>query len=285
MGGFAAKVHGAKAGIGGEAVGDDVVLATLCSNAEGAWHFGTDGDAFSGVADDGFEATFNGFVAFKVIDVVEVNIGNDGDGGGFVGEGAIAFVGFCDGNGVGGRGVVNGVGAWTGIGHQFGGVAAETPKGVFANALEEAGHKAAGGGFAMGAADGNGTVFADPTGEAFTAGHDDLAGGSGGKEFGVVGMDCSAIDNGVGGLDVVRRMVVEDGDAVFGKVFAEGGGNVAVAARDLPSTEVEHPSNAGSAYTADAHNVYVAGGEGKEIMGEGGGCGVIHGERLLLGVQ
>ena len=200
-----------------------------------------------------------------MVEVVELDVGDEGDGGVLVGQGAIALVRLGNGDLVGREFPHEVAMAGAGVGEEALGVATQAPEGFLPDALEEPRGETGGGGLAVGATDGDGAQTAHPAGQAFTTREDGDAAGLGEGELGFVGADGGAVHEYIAFSQVGGVVALADGDAVAGEEAAEGGRHVEVAPGDGPTAEVEHPGDAGSAYAADAHDVDAARGKGEEV--------------------
>ena len=260
----APDVLGAEHGVLRKAVGKDGAMVAR-GDAHGPGGVCADGDALARVVDDGGEATLQFFRGGEVIEVVELDVGDEGDGGVLVGQGTIALVRLGDGDLVG-RELAHQVAmAGAGVGEEARGVTAQAPEGILPDALEEPRGETGGSGLAVGATDGDGAQTAHPAGQAFTTRKNGDAAGLGEGELGFVGADGGAVHEHIAFGQVGGVVALTDGDAVAGEEAAEGGRHVEVTPGDSPTAEVEHPGDAGGAHAADTHDVDAARGKGEEV--------------------
>ena len=244
-----------------ESVGQNGHFAEACGDAHGARCVGTDGNALACLLHDGSKALFDFVGIAEVIQVVEVDIGDDCHGRMVVSQRPIALislgnrdtVGIPRLNGFAVDGACVGVQTWR--------VTAQTPQRIFANALQEARGETACRGLTVRTTNGDRTQDADPSSETFATREHRNARLARCDEFGVVCFDRGTVDECITRGEVTWVMVLRDMDVVAFEKLCPRGRNVAITPRNLPTFQVKHPRNGGGTDTADAHDVDAFGRE------------------------
>lgn len=181
-------------------------------------------------------------VAFHVF---AVEVGDDGEDGGELEEGAVAFVGFGD-------EVVGGTGA--GVGAEEVDATADDDGGVEVAGGEDGGDHACGRCLSVHAGDGDAVLEAHELGEHFGAGDDGNFAEVGFDDLGVVRRDGGGGDDDVGGAGVFGAMALED-DGAEGFEAVGDGGAAEVGAGDGVAEGEEDFRDAAHADAADADEV------------------------------
>ena len=184
------------------------------------------------------------------VHVLAVEIGDDGEDGRELEEGAVAFVGFGD-------QILRG--AEPGVGAERIDAAADDDGGVEAAGGEDGSDHGGGGGFAVHAGDGDAVFEAHELGQHLGALNDGNLAGVGFEHFRIDGADGGAGDDDGGSGDVAGVVAFIDGGAQVGQAVGDRAA-AQIGAGDLHAQVEQDLGDAAHADAADADEVRVLGG-------------------------